>query len=201
MPIVQLKMIMFHSQKGGTGKSTLSSNVAYTLAEMGHKTVLIDLDLGQPSISHIFNIPKHKIKITINDVLFGDHDIEEALIQHSDNPNLYLVVGKDDIELDDELILMVEKVSQDTFFFFHESVKNLQSMGVKYVIFDCAPGYKTESVNASIISDARVLVIRPNTFSFFGAKQMILSFYNKIYTDSASFFVFNQIPPLKKPGL
>lgn len=201
LPTLDLKVVMFHSQKGGTGKSTLSSNVAYALAEKGYKTVLIDLDIGQPSIRHIFNIPPEKVEVTINDVLFKDHDIEDALIQHEENPNLFLIVGEDKISIGDELLSMIEDIKQDSFFFFHESVKNLIRRGINYVIFDCAPGYRTESVNASIIADARVLVIRPNTFSFFGAKQMIEAFYNKLYTRTVNFFVFNQIPSMEKKNI
>ncbi|MHA1685867.1 MAG: ParA family protein [Candidatus Heimdallarchaeaceae archaeon] len=201
LPTLDLKVVMFHSQKGGTGKSTLSSNVAYALAEKGYKTVLIDLDIAQPSIRHIFNIPSNVVEVTINDVLFGHHEIESALIQHPENSDLFLIVGEDKITIGDEMLSIIEHVKQDSFFFFHESVKNLHLIGIDYVIFDCAPGYRTESVNASIITDARVLVIRPNTFSFFGAKQMIKTFYNKLYTRTVNFFVFNQVPSMEKDNI
>ncbi len=76
--------------------------------------------------------------------------------------------------------------------------KFLQRMGFRYVVYDCAPGYRMESVNAAAIADARIFVVRPSTFSFEGAKQMLADIYKKLDIKSQNFFVFNQLPPTLK---
>ena len=60
----RLDIIVLHSQKGGPGKTTLACNIAHELAKRGNKTVLIDLDIAQPAIQYIFQIPENKIKFT-----------------------------------------------------------------------------------------------------------------------------------------
>lgn len=38
-----MKIISLFNNKGGVGKSTLAFHIGYTLAEMGHRTLFIDL--------------------------------------------------------------------------------------------------------------------------------------------------------------
>jgi cellulose biosynthesis protein BcsQ len=39
-----MRSIAIFNNKGGVGKTTLTYHVAYALAELGHKTLLLDLD-------------------------------------------------------------------------------------------------------------------------------------------------------------
>jgi len=191
----RLDIIVLHSQKGGPGKTTLSCNIAHELAKRGNKTVLVDLDIAQPTIQHIFQIPDKKIKHTINDILLGDVKANEDVLIETDNPNLFLIAAKENVEYGEGLLSLLEGIQQYSFFALHEMTKLLLRMGFRYVIYDCAPGYRMESVNAAAIADARLFVIRPSTFSFAGAKQMLTDIYKKLDIRSLNFFVFNQVPP------
>ncbi|OLS32027.1 MAG: Chromosome partitioning protein ParA [Candidatus Heimdallarchaeota archaeon AB_125] len=198
MASARLDIIILHSQKGGPGKTTLSCNIAHELARRGNKTVLIDLDIAQPTIQHIFKIPDKKIKHTINDVLMGKKKVSEEVLLTTKNPNLQLIVAKENVEYGEGLLSLLEDIQQYSFFALHEMTKFLQRMGFRYVVYDLAPGYRMESVNAAAIADARIFVIRPSTFSFEGAKQMLKDIYKKLDIRSLSFFVFNQLPPKLK---
>jgi len=96
------------------------------------------------------------------------------------------------------LLSLLEDIQQYSFFALHEMTKFLKRMGFRYVVYDLAPGYRMESVNAAAIADARIFVIRPSTFSFEGAKQMLRDIYKKLDIRSLSFFIFNQLPPKLK---
>ena len=198
MASARLDIIILHSQKGGPGKTTLSCNIAHELARRGNKTILIDLDIAQPTIQHIFKIPDKKIKHTINDVLMGKKKVSEEVLLTTKNPNLQLIVAKENVEYGEGLLSLLEDIQQYSFFALHEMTKFLQRMGFRYVVYDLAPGYRMESVNAAAIADARIFVIRPSTFSFEGAKQMLKDIYKKLDIRSLSFFVFNQLPPKLK---
>jgi len=190
-----LDIIILHSQKGGPGKTTLSCNIAHELAKRGNKTILVDLDIAQPTIQHIFHIPDDKINATINDVLLGKAQVSEDVVIETDNPNLYLIVAKENVEYGKGLLSLLEGIQQFSFFALHEMTKFLLRLGFRYIVYDCAPGYRMESVNAAAIADARIFVMRPSTFSFEGAKQMLNTIYKQLAMTSLNFFVFNQLPP------
>ena len=195
----KLDMIVMHSQKGGPGKTTLSCNIAYELAKRGHKTALVDLDVAQPTIQHIFRIPDKEIKCTINEILLGEANVSDDLLIKTENPNLFLITAQKNIEYGEGLLSLIEKIQKHAFFTLHEMSRLLMGHGFRYLIYDCAPGYRMESVSAASVADARVFVIRPSTFSYAGAKLMLEDIYTKLDPTSLNFFLYNQVPPdLKK---
>jgi len=55
------KKIMVQSGKGGVGKSTVTSNLAFYLASQGHKTGILDIDIHGPSIAKMTGIEGREI--------------------------------------------------------------------------------------------------------------------------------------------
>lgn len=60
-------VIVVASGKGGVGKSTVSANLAITLAKKGYKTALLDADVYGPSIPKMFNMENEMVDVTMND--------------------------------------------------------------------------------------------------------------------------------------
>jgi len=54
---VRAMMIAIASGKGGTGKTTIATNLAYTIAQMGRRVQYLDCDVEEPN-GHIFLKPK-----------------------------------------------------------------------------------------------------------------------------------------------
>ncbi|MGD8113770.1 MAG: P-loop NTPase, partial [Sphaerochaetaceae bacterium] len=67
------RTIMVISGKGGVGKSTVSLNIAVSLAQKGYKVGLVDVDVHGPSIPVMLNLPDV-------DVMKGDHGIVPVIL-------------------------------------------------------------------------------------------------------------------------
>ena len=52
------RVFLISSAESGEGKSTLANYLATSLAESGHRTLLIDFDLRRPTLNHAFSVPR-----------------------------------------------------------------------------------------------------------------------------------------------
>lgn len=84
------QIIAVTAGKGGTGKSTTSANVATGLANLGKKTLLVELDFGLRCLDIMLGI-KDKVKHDIGEYLEGKIDILTATTKVERVPNLSLV--------------------------------------------------------------------------------------------------------------
>jgi flagellar biosynthesis protein FlhG len=78
-------VISITSGKGGVGKTTLVSNVALQLAREGQRVLILDGDLGMANVDIMFNVRPER---TIHDIVRGDADINEILIEVAKNVTL-----------------------------------------------------------------------------------------------------------------
>jgi len=73
------KVIAVHSFKGGTGKTTLTANLAATLA-LHHRVGVMDLDLSGPGLHVLFGLKKGEVKATMTDIFLGDATPSDVII-------------------------------------------------------------------------------------------------------------------------
>ena len=77
-PENERKVLLFTSAVPSEGKSFSSTNYAVSLAQQGHRTLLIDADLRRPSIHKIFELDRNQLGIT--DYLVGKADMHAATV-------------------------------------------------------------------------------------------------------------------------
>lgn len=82
------KVITISNQKGGIGKTTTATNMAYLLNMYGYKTLLIDAD-GQCNSTDVFNAKTGDGVATILDLMLIDQPMEaNEVIQHTESGDI-----------------------------------------------------------------------------------------------------------------
>ena len=89
-PENERKVLLFTSAVPSEGKSFSSINYAVSLAQQGHKTLLIDADLRRPSIHKVFEMDRNQPGIT--DYLVGKADMKTGTVT-CEIENLYIMPG------------------------------------------------------------------------------------------------------------
>ncbi|MDD6311719.1 MAG: septum site-determining protein MinD [Firmicutes bacterium] len=86
------KVILVSSGKGGTGKTMFSVNMGTTLAKLGFKVVLLDMDMGLRNMD-IYLGMENRVVYNIMDVMSGICRISKAMIKVRGFDNFYFMAA------------------------------------------------------------------------------------------------------------
>jgi MinD-like ATPase involved in chromosome partitioning or flagellar assembly len=78
------QIVAVQSFRGGTGKSTLISNLAVLMAQQGKRVGIIDTDLQSPGMQMLLGLEQKPIDLTLNDYLWHRCALHEATYDLSD---------------------------------------------------------------------------------------------------------------------
>jgi capsular exopolysaccharide synthesis family protein len=84
-----LRTLLVTSPESGEGKSTIVSNLAYTIAKSGRTVIVIDADLRRPVLHERFQLPN---TVGLSSVLCGDAKLDDAL-QGTSIPGLQVLTS------------------------------------------------------------------------------------------------------------
>ena len=135
----------------GEGKSTTMANIAYTFAQGGYSTLVVDADLRRPSQYRIFGVSND---VGLTDYLTTDVELEEVVLQTKIDNLFLLPSGR--IPADAVGILNSQRMVE-----FIEEVKSRFDI----IFFDSPPilGVSDASVLASAI-DLTIIVVQHRRF-------------------------------------
>ena len=148
------KVLAIGSVYENEGKTSISSNIALTLAEKGKKVMLLDADFRKPAVYKKFDIPASSA--TLPHYLNGELSLEDA-IKYDAKRKIYFCINSRPYS-DARDTIGSERFIQ---------LINYAKENMDFVIIDMAPGFiKAETQMLLDAADASALVIRQDVANY-----------------------------------
>lgn len=147
------KIVVVTSGKGGVGKTTTSASFASGLALAGHKTAVIDFDVGLRNLDLIMGCERRVVYDLIN-VIHNEANLNQALIKDKQCDNLFVLAASQTRDKDALTQDGVERV-----------LKELADMGFEYIVCDSPAGIETGALMAMHFADEALIVTNPEVSS------------------------------------
>ncbi len=148
------KIIVVTSGKGGVGKTTTSASIASGLALRGHKTAVIDFDVGLRNLDLIMGCERRVVYDLIN-VIHGEATLNQALIKDKHCDNLFILPASQTRDKDALSREGVEKILKEM----------TEEMGFEYVICDSPAGIEQGALMALYFADEAIVTTNPEVSS------------------------------------
>lgn len=159
-------MIALANQKGGVGKTTSSVNLSSSLAFLGKKVLLVDID-PQGNASSGVGVNKGEIEHCIYDVLVDDVAIQDVL-QKTDLDTLNVIPAT--IQLAGAEVELVPAISREIR--LKKAIDSIRD-DYDYVIIDCPPSLGLLTLNALTAADSVLIPVQCEYYALEGLSQLL----------------------------
>jgi len=196
------RVISFCSSRGGTGKTTIATNLAFFLAKSGVDTVAIDMDFRAPSFYYIFKTFIDKpLKQYFNDFLDSQCELQDTLYDLGDKLE---TKGRLLVSFSDPSLTAIELMTGRGKHWEAKALRNIFRIGRSLnkdlsnptIIYDNGPGIHYSSLNAIVASDTIVFISTPDDLDIQGVvslfKEYMDVFENKVMV------AFNKVFPVRE---
>ncbi|MBI1388402.1 MAG: AAA family ATPase [bacterium] len=168
------RVISIVNQKGGVGKTTSAINLAASLAHLGKKVILIDVD-SQGNASSGLGVAKNEVEGTVFDVLVDRAPLAEIL-QPTPLETLKVAPANSDL-LSAELHLGGQedgkkRLSQAVIDFFAHAPHELHP---EFIVIDCPPSLALLTINAILTSDSLLIPVQCEYYALEGLTDIMSS--------------------------
>lgn len=147
------RIVVVTSGKGGVGKTTTSASFSSGLALRGHKTAVIDFDVGLRNLDLIMGCERRVVYDLIN-VINGEANLNQALIKDKQCDKLFVLPASQTRDKDALTKEGVERV-----------LKDLAAMEFDYIVCDSPAGIETGALLAMHFADEALVVTNPEVSS------------------------------------
>lgn len=147
------RIIVVTSGKGGVGKTTSSASFSTGLAMRGHKTAVIDFDVGLRNLDLIMGCERRVVYDLIN-VINKEASLPQALIKDKHCDNLFILPASQTRDK--------EALSEDG---VERVLAELIDMGFEYIICDSPAGIEHGALMALTFADEAIVVTNPEVSS------------------------------------
>lgn len=189
------KCVAFHSYKGGTGKSTISSNLSASLAKKGLTAVLLDVDVYAPSLQDYFQWQPKK---SINDYLFDNANIDEVIHDLSPVLNKFPSNNGERADSNGKLYVAFSSASKEEIYKLDGAVRQegskiqllrkflmlreeiVSKYDADFIIIDTSPGIRYWSINSLAIADTIILSLKLDGIDLKGTRLLAKEIYESL---------------------
>ena len=154
------RIIVVTSGKGGVGKTTTSAAIAMGLAKKGHKTAVIDFDVGLRNLDLIMGCERRVVYDFVN-VINGEATLRQALIKDKRCNQLFILPAS---QTRDKESLTQEGVGK---------VLEELSKDFKYIVCDSPAGIERGAHLAMYFADDAFVVTNPEVSSVRDSDRML----------------------------
>ncbi|HWM15536.1 MAG TPA: ParA family protein [Microbacterium sp.] len=165
------RVITVSNQKGGVGKTTTTVNIAASLASVGARVLVIDLD-PQGNASTALGVPHSADIPSIYDVLIDDFPIADIVQISPESPNL--LCAPSTIHLAGAEIELVSQVAREHRLrtALDEYLGNLPEH-LDFVLIDCPPSLGLLTINAFAAANELLIPIQCEYYALEGLSQLL----------------------------
>ena len=164
-----MKILLLHilaNQKGGVGKTTTSVNLAASLADMGQKVLLIDMDAQGNATSGI-GVDKGEINQDIYDVLVNEVELDEVILKTT-RPTLDVVPAT--IRLSGAEIELASQFAREKRL---ADALVLSRDDYDFILLDCPPSLGLLTINAFTTCDSILIPVQSEYYALEGLNQLV----------------------------
>ena len=166
------KIICFANNKGGSGKSTTCSNVAYGLTELGHKVLMIDGDMQMNLSLAYFD------EETVLEFASGGKNLYEAVKNQRDLTDYIVHTQYENLDLIPSSTLM-SSIEYELFtkwqreFILKKCLQSIKDSGAyDYILIDAPPTLGGWVMNILVASDGLIIPVEASPWGLFGLANM-----------------------------
>jgi chromosome partitioning protein len=162
-PIKSIRKQLFLNFKGGTGKSTISASYGFRLAQMGHRTLLIDLD-PQGHLTQCLGLNNQQYPKTLFNALIEKEAIEKIIVK-TDLPTLDVIPSS--LNLSPIELSLFSMNSRE--FRLKKLLCNIEK-SYDLIIMDASPSIGLLNLNAILSSNDLIIPVLADFLSYHGLK-------------------------------
>lgn len=160
------RVIAVSNQKGGVGKTVTSVNLSAALADLGRKTLLLDLD-SQANATSGLGFDKHAIKRSTYDAMVNYTPLSEIILPTS-TPNLDVIPSN--VHLAGVNIELVNLPARETR--LRRVISEVKG-AYEFILIDCPPSLGLLTVNGLVAADSVLVPIQCDYYALEGISQLI----------------------------